>query len=278
MRFSLIVCTLNRIAPLERLLESLIRQTHSNFEVLVVDQNPPGTLDRTLDRYSGRLELHHLRSQKGASRARNAGLAIASGEVMAFPDDDCWYPDGLLAEVASQLDKHADWDGLTTRSLGPLGESNELRWQSEPGFVSRYGVWSQAIEYTIFLRRRVTEAVGLFNEELGVGAGTPWGAGEGTDYLLRCLRAGFRLRYCPDIGVHHPDPAPRSDPAARSKAVAYARGGGRVLRDHGFPWWYCAYHVARPLAASMVCGLTGRAAAALTHLARARALAEGMWT
>jgi glycosyltransferase involved in cell wall biosynthesis len=277
MRISVIVSTVGRVDPLRTLFESLAAQTHRDFQVLVVDQNPPGTLEPLVAEYAGRFALHHLRSPRGASRGRNVGLEHAAGEVIAFPDDDCWYHPNLLAEIDLRLRDHPDWDGVTVRSLGPSGAPNALRWPARPGFVTRYGVWHQAIEYTMFFRRRVTARVGPFNVELGVGAGTPWGAGEGTDYLLRSLEAGYLIRYCPDLGVFHPDPAPRSDHRTRPKVTAYARGGGRVLRDHKFPWWYCAFHVSRPLAAAIVCRLTGRAAAAATYFARARALAEGLW-
>ena len=49
-------------------------------------------------------------------------------------------------------------------------------------------LWNRAISFTIFLRRDVVEAVGPFDEELGLGSGRPWASGEETDYLIRAVR------------------------------------------------------------------------------------------
>ena len=45
------------------------------------------------------------------------------------------------------------------------------------------------ISFTIFLRRRVVERVGEFDETLGVGAGTPYGSCEESDYLIRAVKS-----------------------------------------------------------------------------------------
>lgn len=55
----------------------------------------------------------------------------------------------------------------------------------------------------LFLRAQVVEKIGKFDETLGPGAGTPWGAGEDTDYYLRIFRAGFKLYQSSDIFVVH---------------------------------------------------------------------------
>ena len=54
----------------------------------------------------------------------------------------------------------------------------------------------------MFLRREVVRDYS-FDESLGVGAGTPWGAGEETDYLLRLLEDGHRIFYDPAIAIWH---------------------------------------------------------------------------
>jgi glycosyltransferase involved in cell wall biosynthesis len=94
---SLLVATLGRVDELNRLLASLENQD-AGFEVLVVDQNPDDRLAPVLAAHS-RLAARHLRSERGLSRARNVGLRAAQGDLIAIPDDDCWYPAGLLARV-----------------------------------------------------------------------------------------------------------------------------------------------------------------------------------
>ncbi|HTW94346.1 MAG TPA: glycosyltransferase family A protein, partial [Tepidisphaeraceae bacterium] len=110
MKFSLIVPTVDRVAELERLLTSLQRQTLRDFEVLVVDQNADDRVTTVIERCGKRLSIVHLRCQRGTSRARNLGIRRAAGTVMAFPDDDCWYPPDVLEEIWKQLCEHPQWD------------------------------------------------------------------------------------------------------------------------------------------------------------------------
>ena len=131
---SLIVATLNRVAELERLLASLDGQTVEHFEVIIVDQNPDDRLAGTLARHP-KLNLVHLRCRPGASRARNVGLRAARGNIIGFPDDDCWYPENVLKVVTEWFASHPEFDGL----FGVLrDENNRLtgpQWPSTPASV-----------------------------------------------------------------------------------------------------------------------------------------------
>ena len=57
------------------------------------------------------------------------------------------------------------------------------------------------------MRRHVVDRVDGFDNSLGIGAGTPWGSGEDTDYLLRCLDAGVAVYNDVNLIVRHPTPA-----------------------------------------------------------------------
>src|SRR5215472_5711239 len=96
--FSLIIATLNRVDEIDHLLQSLEAQTFKDFEVMVVDQNPDDRLQSVLQSHPV-LSFRHLRSAPGLSKARNVGLPHAKDDIIAFPDDDCWYPVQLLADI-----------------------------------------------------------------------------------------------------------------------------------------------------------------------------------
>src|SRR5215212_9261375 len=106
MHFSLVLATVGRTEEVRRLLESLREQTYRNFEVIVVDQNPGDGLTYLLELYRDTLNIRHIRSAKGISKARNVGLRYTTGDVVAFPDDDCWYAPDLLERVAAKLSAH----------------------------------------------------------------------------------------------------------------------------------------------------------------------------
>jgi glycosyltransferase involved in cell wall biosynthesis len=240
MKFSLIATTLGRTRELRRLLASLEAQSCRDFEVIVVDQNSNDQLEPTLALYRGKFPLLHLRSGKGASRGRNVGIAHARGEFISFPDDDCWYPPELLARVSALFAIHPDWDGLSGRP------AQTPRWSQRPGRIGRWNVWKRAIEWSMFLRRELIEHVGPLNEHLGPGAGTPFGAGEGTEYLIRALAMNFYLTYQPSIQIYHPAEQLEFE-VHLEKSRRYAMGQGRVLNLGGYPTWYAMYQSMRPL-------------------------------
>lgn len=109
MRFSLILATLRRTAELTRLLDSLCEQTHKDFALIVVDGGPDSGIEEILQAYADRLDSRYADSALGHSRALNLGLLQAKGDVVAFPDDDCWYDPTLLERVAKQLAAHPEW-------------------------------------------------------------------------------------------------------------------------------------------------------------------------
>jgi hypothetical protein len=80
---------------------------------------------------------------------------------------------------------------------------------------------------TIFIRREVMARVGGFDETLGVGASTPFQAGEESDFLLRCLDHGYRGFYDRSFTIRH-DQITES----MERLHAYSVGFGRVARLH----------------------------------------------
>lgn len=237
MKFSLILATVGRSEEVARFLASLDAQDYRDFELIVIDQNDDERLAPLLKIYGGRFKFLHVRSARGLSRARNVGLKLAGGDVIAFPDDDCWYPPGLLAKVAGALETDPGIDGVTGRFTDGDGRT-EGRWLDRSMLLNRYNIWRGAISFSIFLRRRVVDAVGRFNDSLGVGAGTPWGASEETDYLLRSLQHGFKLKFLNDLVLHHPVKTVHFDEGACNRQQKYEAGIGRVMRMNDYPFWY----------------------------------------
>ncbi len=257
--FDLVVATVDRTAEPERLLASLEGQTHSAFRIVLVDQNDDDRLAEVIRRHPS-LEIEHVHAKRGLSRARNAGLARLGADVIAFPDDDCTYPDDLLERVAHRFAADPSLGGLTGRAADMSGRSSPS-WPLAPAEVTRENMWNRAISFAIFLRASVVGAVGLFDEELGLGSGRPWSSGEETEYLIRAVDAGARIEYDPELLVPHDEKA--YTPTALR--IAGARDGasvGYILRKHRYPPVTVARMLIRP---------AGGAALALARRDRARA-------
>lgn len=252
MLVSLIVATLGRTSELKRLLASLDGQTYRNFELIVVDQNSDRRLEPILDPFRGRYPIFHLCCTIGASKARNVGLRHMAGDAVAFPDDDCWYPNWLLEKVV-QILKNTNWDGLSGCIIDEAGEVNsDARFDTVAGKISITNVWHRVCMVGMFLRKNVVDAIGGLDETLGPGAGTPWGGAEDIDYPVRAIKAGLSIYYNPDIKVFHPSPSANSWGERTSRAYAYGAGIGRVWRKHGFPHWLVAYYLVRPFGGSVL--------------------------
>jgi glycosyltransferase involved in cell wall biosynthesis len=241
--FDLVVATVDRVEPLGRLLASLERQGHSAFRVLLVDQNHDDRLDAVLAEHRS-LELVRLRSARGLSRARNVALAQVDADAVAFPDDDCEYPDDLLERVAARL---AGVDGLSARSESRSGRASPS-WAAEAGPVTRDNVWNRGISYGIFLRRSLVERVGRFDESLGLGAGTPWSSGEEIDFLIRAVDAGGRIEYDPAVVVWHEE----KDVDLRAVGRRDGASVGYLLHRHGYPLRTKARMLVRPAGGALV--------------------------
>jgi glycosyltransferase involved in cell wall biosynthesis len=276
MKFSLVLATIHRTEEVARFLHSLDNQSGEAIELIVIDQNTDDRLTAILDRFRARFPIHHLRAEPGLSRSRNAGLRLASGDVVTFPDDDGWYPPGLLRSVRMLFEGNPRWDGVSGRLVDEYGNQCSGLFSTVSGSVDRYNVWTRAISCAIFLRRAVVERVGPFDETLGLGSGTAYGSGEETDYVIRALRAGFRIEFVTDVVVRHPNPEEHIDRATLRKTYRYGCGMGRVLTKHRYPLWFKARALARPLGGAMLSLSSLRFLPAYLHWKRCVGRLRGM--
>jgi glycosyltransferase involved in cell wall biosynthesis len=234
-KFSLVVATVERSHQLTRLLESLKAQTYQKFEVILVDQNPPGFLTGIVAPFEACFPILHLRSKLGASLARNVGLGHITGQAVGFPDDDCWYPPDVLERIADLLTKHPEWSGLTGRPADP-GIPDSFPWYHRTsGAVDLMNLWRRSICISIFLRREVVEAVGGFDENLGPGASTGMFSAEESEYLIRVLKRGYQLHYCADVSFYHAALPPKNVELRIPRALGEGRGFGYILRKYKYP-------------------------------------------
>lgn len=243
---SLVVATRGRVTPFQALFESLEAQSFRSFEVVVVDQN--ADLKAGLPAEEGwSFPITHLRAptDKGLSRARNAGLSVASGAVILFPDDDCWYPPHFLAYAMARMDELGA-DVMAGRAADATGRDINGRFAKQVCPIDRGNVWITGIEWVVFFKRAVLETVGGYDPDIGVGATTPWQACEGQDIMLRTLKAGYVCWFDPSIFGHHAE-LDINEPAMIPKSRGYARGFGYVLRLHGFPRRDAVKWIVRPM-------------------------------
>lgn len=251
-RFHLVISTIRPPEHIERCLESIRRASVPVF-VTVVEQRPePDALPFLQDLVdAGHAEHVHEPVVRGVSRGRNRGLAVLRGDIVAFPDDDCWFDDGVLELLAERFDEqHLDGAAIPCRAADDSGTM--LRWQRRPSRVTSWRVPRTIVAAGIFLRRELIEQNGVFDVALGTGSATPFGSGEENDLVIRALRNGARIHYMPDTTVRHGDfRLDGMTDETLAKVLRYNRGFGRVLRKHGLRG-QAAYWIARSVAAVFV--------------------------
>lgn len=245
--FSLIVCTVDRNAHLKRLFMSLQQQAFRQFEVILVDQNEDDRLVSLVETFSADFTIRHVRSPRGLSRARNVGIAAAKTELIAFPDDDCWYTPDTLSTVHALFANDPALQIATGRTLDAQGAPSVSPTGVSQCTITRDNFLACGNSNGIFVRASLLQAIGNFDEKLGVGAQTPYQSGEEADLLLRAIAFGAKLIYFPHITVHHDQVVGQDNPKRIERAAKYGAGFGALLRKHHFSLVYFGWRILRPL-------------------------------
>lgn len=243
---SLIVATVGRDQPLDRLLSSIAGQSFQGVEVIIVDQNPDDRIDAVIERWQPCLSCIHARSPRGLSLARNAGIKLASGTLLAFPDDDCWYPPDFMFQVTDWFNQHPDYSFLCCTAQDERGRQVASRWPVRSVAVNRSSVLRACASASFFVRKRALDGLGGFDERLGLGAATRFQSAEDSDLALRCLANGRKGWFEKQLHVYHPDKGAGAGTSG-ARAFAYGMGFGCLLRIHGYSLCTLLYHVIRAL-------------------------------
>ena len=245
--FSLIVPTLGRKDELCKLFESLCAQSYRDFEVILVDANAPDFLKEVIDRYSSRLKIVHVLVAIGLAAARNVGLTLATGNIVAFPDDDCWYNSNTLANALNKFKGQHSLAIVSGRTVDNEGKPSVSLFLERPARISRKNYLKCGNSASIFHRREVFVDIGRFDIQLGLNSRTEFQSSEESDILLRALDAGLTAQFFPDLHVYHGQVDSALTNAHIDRARNYGLGFGALLRKHRFPLSLLAYRVSRPL-------------------------------
>ncbi|MBM9467868.1 glycosyltransferase family 2 protein [Nakamurella leprariae] len=246
-RISVVVCTRNRPDELVGCLDGLAALRDPDVEIVIVDNAPSD--DRTeqvVRRYAARdPRFRYVREPRpGLSCARNRGLLEATGELLAYTDDDVRVdPDwltglrrgfarradvgcvtGLVAtaslDTAAEhyFDARVSWGDSCTAKVWDLHTTGESPlYPYSPGI---FGTGANMAFRTALLRR-----LGGFDEALGAGTRTK--GGEDLDIFVQVLLAGSSLAYEPSAVTWHRHRADLD--ALRSQMYGYGTGLGAYL-------------------------------------------------
>ena len=230
-RVSIIIPAYNYGHYLAEALESVARQTHADWECVIVDDGSTDNTREVAHHYVERdPRFRYLRQDnRGPAAARNHGIAETSGAYLQFLDADDKLAPSKVELHARYLDEHPDVDLVYSEATFFRTEEPDRVLYSMHGHLSRPMMQKvngnrEALrklqEFNItppvamFARRTVVERAGLFNEAT---RGT-----EDWDYWLRCAIAGYEIRY-----VHTEQPVA----FIRTHATSLSRSSERMIRS-----------------------------------------------
>jgi len=218
---SVVICTRDRPDQLVNCLRVLEQQEYRRYEVVVVDNVPAGDAVRNMvaARNNGVAYRYLAEPRSGLSWARNTGVAAASGEIIAFLDDDdepdrywlaglaCGFARGSDIGCVTGLVMPARLDTPAQELFEQMGGHSKGR-GCEPATFSRHGPQSPLFPLPPFgaganmaFRREALASIGGF--DVALGAGTPSLGGADSLAFTQALLTGHRICYEPAALMRH---------------------------------------------------------------------------
>ncbi|MDU2063359.1 MAG: glycosyltransferase family 2 protein [Sporomusaceae bacterium] len=225
---SLVMATVGRLEEPELFIQSLLKSQFdlATVELIIVDQNETDALQERLIPYHERLTIQYIRlATRGLSLARNQGLALCSGRIVGFPDDDCEYDPQTLRNVVAAFAQYDKASAIIGAVKTADGAASIRQWPTEPIQLHTMNFYTKFSSVGLFVKREVNSEQ-FFCEQLGAGA--HFGAAEDADYIYQMLKAQKAVFFVPSITVYHPPGAPD----AAAKAFSYGLGFGGFCRKN----------------------------------------------
>jgi|ETNmetMinimDraft_8_1059916.scaffolds.fasta_scaffold36257_2 glycosyltransferase involved in cell wall biosynthesis len=194
---SVIIPTHNRSQLLKRAIGSVLNQTYSKLECIVVDDASTDETTEVVASFNDdRIRCFRHKINRHASAARNTGIRHSKGELIAFLDDDDEWMDGKLEQQVNLLQKSPQNIGLVYCWMSYMKSEEEL-YNNKPilkGYIFKDMIDKQAIgnSSTLLVRRKVIDQIGGFDETLP--------RGNDGDFIRRVSQK-YEVDYVPEVLV-----------------------------------------------------------------------------
>jgi glycosyltransferase involved in cell wall biosynthesis len=244
MDISLIVCTRDRHNQLARCLESVLRLTFDRpWELIIVDN---GSTDETAVVVSEFIKTSNVRTiylfepSRGKSTGLNTALNTASGQIVAFTDDDCYPAPDFLGKIWSAFgDPSVGYIGGRIILHDPTDYPITINESTTPlTFPAGSFVCGGCVQgANMAFRRTVLLDIGGFDPLFGPGA---FVLAEDADAVGRASAVGWKGEYHPEVVVRHHHRRKAADVAVLRKLYDIGNGAYHMkllLKGHQYVWF-----------------------------------------
>lgn len=204
MKYSFIIPVYNRPDEVDELLQSMTRQTLTDFEVIVVEDGSVRDCKNVCDSYAGRLDLHyHMKENSGPGQSRNYGAERARGEYLIILDSDVVLPEGYLQSVDDELKaRPADAFGGPDCAHPSFTPTQKAISYSMTSFFTTGGIRGGKKKMDKFYPRSFNMGIRR-DVYMALGGFSRMRFGEDIDFSIRIFKAGHACRLFPGAWVWH---------------------------------------------------------------------------
>ncbi|WP_367990326.1 hypothetical protein AB2S62_17165 [Vibrio sp. NTOU-M3] len=216
----------DNLSDLDRMLVSYSAPRDEFLHIILI-QGDVSNYSPRIDRIKEKAEVIFVESIVSLSKARNILYehSLRNGffeqaDIVSFPDDDCWYPEGNLDEIYHLFHHDEKLDMFVCR-FSENTKKVERTDKFRPIKISE--LVSKCASVTIFCRTRVIDKSEFFDESLGIGS--PNNGGEDLDFAMRSYINSSKVLFSDCAFVGHLDEKP-------GMKHRYFRGGLKALRKN----------------------------------------------
>ena len=204
MNFSFIIPVYNRPEETKELLESLVVQTHKDFEVVIIEDGSKETSEGVVKLFSSKLTINYLfKENTGPGDSRNYGMRKASGDYFIILDSDCILPEFYFENVKKALNENfVDCFGGSDNALSSFSDIQKAINYAMTSFFTTGGIRGGSEKIEKFQPRSFNMGISkkAFETSNGFGNIHP---GEDPDLTIRLWKKGFKTRLIMDAFVYH---------------------------------------------------------------------------
>ena len=221
-------CIVNpeNIRDLMRMVDSYDNSQATYSHVVLIQTDYSG-YEKEIEYIKQKADVIYTETMVSLSRARNIIYEYAheqglldEAEIIAFPDDDCWYPGKNLDNIYAMFEKDNQLDlfvCLSSESPSELDES------MTPQPITVKELINTATSNTIFVRKCALDKKEFFDEKLGIGSVN--NGGEDVDFAMRCFVKSRKSLYLRTAIVWHQEENMGDKPR-------YFQGGFKALKKN----------------------------------------------